>query len=135
MYSLHLKSVLFKNVLGKIAWPTNSQKLPRWNEWNQRGSFCEFLGHAIFPSTFLNKTDFSLRHSSVCVMFVLWGFLPNLIWILGKIFGCIISIVYLRIDLLGRIRIDYTGSVSHLVRLVYLRRIRRTICCIYRLSS
>ena len=53
-----LKSIFLKNVLGKIVSPTNSQKLPRWNVWNQLGSFCEFLGETIFPSTFFKKTDF-----------------------------------------------------------------------------
>ena len=53
-----LKYVLFKNVLGKTASSKNSQKLPHLNECNQRGSFCEFFGDAIFPSKFLNKTDF-----------------------------------------------------------------------------
>ena len=53
-----LKPVFLKKVLGKIAWPRNLQKLPRWNEWNQRGSFCKFLDDVIFPSTFLKKTDF-----------------------------------------------------------------------------
>ena len=33
----------------------NSQKLPRWNQWIQRGRFCEFLGETIFPSTFFKK--------------------------------------------------------------------------------
>ena len=28
---VYLKSVFLKNVLGKIVWPRNSQKLPRWN--------------------------------------------------------------------------------------------------------
>ena len=56
----NFKSVLFKNVLGTIAWPINSQKLHRWFHSFQRGSFCEFLGHAIVPSTFLNKTDFKI---------------------------------------------------------------------------
>ena len=34
--------------------------VPRWFHSFQRGSFCKFLGDAIFPSTFLNKTDFKV---------------------------------------------------------------------------
>ena len=59
--TLQLKSVFLKNVLGKIVWPKNSQKLPRWIHWFQRGSFCEFLGQTIFQSTFFKKTDFSFH--------------------------------------------------------------------------
>ena len=50
-----IKVCFFKTVVGKIASSRNLQKLPCWNEWNQRGSFCKFLDNAIFPSTFLKK--------------------------------------------------------------------------------
>ena len=52
-----IKSVFFKKVLGKIASSINLQKLPCWNEINM-AVFCKFLDDAIFPSTFLKKTDF-----------------------------------------------------------------------------
>ena len=65
-----LKSVFLKNVLEKIISPENSQKLPRWNQWIQRGSFCEFLGETIFPSTFFKKTDFNKKISKVSIMVI-----------------------------------------------------------------
>ena len=51
-----LKVYLFlKNILGKIISPKNSQKnLPRWYQWNQWGSFYDFLSEMIFPSTDFN---------------------------------------------------------------------------------
>ena len=46
------KVCFFKNVLEKIVWPKNSQKLPHWNQWIQRGSlwiceFCDFHKYTV----------------------------------------------------------------------------------------
>ena len=59
--NLCIKVCFFKNVLGKIASPNNSQKLPRWFHLFQRGSFCELLGDAIFPSTLFKKQTLVMR--------------------------------------------------------------------------
>ena len=57
-------------MLGKIASPKNSQKLSSWFHSFQRGSFCEFLGDAIFPSTFLKKQTLELDVILVC--WIIW---------------------------------------------------------------
>ena len=57
----YIKSIYFKNVLDKINLSKNLQKLPHPFLAVREGRFCKFLDNLILSSTFLIKTDFSLK--------------------------------------------------------------------------